>query len=113
MSDIRDQIRAAAFNQSKASKIVMYAGQEIEVRQPEVGVAFAKNTAGDERSGKTMVVQMLIDYCYVPGTDEKVFDDADMDALLALPFNGDWLRLNQAINELTDLDAAVAKQAKN
>lgn len=113
MSNIRDQIRTAAFNQPKASKIVNYAGQDIEVRQPEVGVAFSKNSDGVERPRNVLVVQMLIDYCYVPGTDEKVFEDTDIDALLAMPFNGDWLRLNQAINDLTDLNTAIAEQAKN
>ncbi len=53
---------------------------------------------------------MLVRYCYVPGTDERVFDPADVDAILAFPFGPDFVKIQEAITELTGLDMTEAEE---
>ena len=110
MSELRDKIRAAAFNQKCRSKTVEYAGVEIEIRQPPVGAVLGREGSEDR---KALMSHMLINYCYVPGTDEKVFDGADVDSLMAVPFNKEWIAINEAINALTDLGEVRKEEAKN
>lgn len=110
MSELRDKIRTAAFNQKCRSKIVSYAGVDIEIRQPPVGVVLGREGASDR---KALMSHMLINYCYVPGTDEKVFEEADIEALMAVPFNKEWIAINEAIDSLTDLGETRKEEAKN
>lgn len=105
----RDAIRSAVFNQSAKKEVVTFAGIEIELRQPPIGAILMQNT--DDR--KSLMVKMLIDYCYVPDTEERVFEDTDKEMIMAMPFNKDWTTLQNAISRLTDIDAEVSKQSKN
>lgn len=110
MSELRDKIREAAFNQRSKSKIVSYAGVEIELRQPSVGVVLGREGSSDR---KALMSHMLINYCYVPGTDERVFDEADVEALMSMPFNSEWMAINEAIDSLTNLNEIRKDEVKN
>jgi hypothetical protein len=101
---IRDQLRTAIFsNNAVATKRIMFFDAEIEIRQPSTGEVLA--TKDDDNSQRGLV-SILVRYAYVPGTNEKVFEEADADAILALPFGPDMLRVNEAIAELTKIDVA-------
>jgi hypothetical protein len=99
----RDNIRAAIFGSENAkikSKIVTFFGADVELRQSTIGSLDAR-TSGDE---KYTIVGAIIENAYVPGTDEKVFDEGDRDMLTALPFGADIQRLTKAMNELSETD---------
>lgn len=101
----RNAIRAAIFNQSVRSKIVQFAGVDVEIRQPAIGAVL--DIHGGQINQADMATRMLLDYCFVPGTNEKVFEPADAEAIHAMPFNADWTNLTSEINALTGIEAAL------
>lgn len=110
-SDTRDQLRARIFsadNRKFRSEVVEFFGMEVEVRQPSLGQILNAQNMDDRREA---IIKIIIDYCYVPGTNERVFEAADRDSLMALPFGEDILRVNEAITRMTQID--VAGERKN
>jgi hypothetical protein len=90
----------------KALEINMF-GHKVEVRQPSVGQLLELET-GDDR--KKSLVNMLVGYCYVPGSNDKLFTQEDSGELLALPA-GEWLNeFNTAISKLTGVDTEDAEK---
>jgi len=107
----RDDIRKAIVSNSKPKSLtVEFFGTTIELRQPPMGKIFEFQSMGDR--GKA-AARMIIDYAYVPGKNEKVFDEADLNLILAMPFGADLARINKAIAELTDIDFEIGEAAKN
>lgn len=107
----RDELRAAIFDskskQRKSKEIELF-GQKVDIRQPTVGQVSKMANRTDNVSA---IVQILIEYAYVPGTDDKVFEDSDRDSLMDMP-TGKWLDdLNKAITELTGIN--VETDVKN
>ena len=108
----RDNIRSKIFNaknKHRKSKVIDFMGEDVEVRQPTVKQVqeLAKEARKEDSDA---VLLSIMEYCYVPGTDDKVFEDADKDGLLDLPV-GEWLNnLNQAIEEMTGVDVRMAEK---
>ena len=100
----RDETRTAIFHNSKPKSIEFkFFGVLIELRQPPMKqVMEAQATAADDRS--KAAAQMVVRYAYVPGTNERVFDEADIDGILNMPFGSDLADLNLKIAELTNVD---------
>ena len=98
----RDEIRSAIFAEKKlATKQVKFFGMDIEIRQPVLATVLAVQNNEDRQSA---VIDTLVKYAYVPGTNDKVFEEADTDSLLKLPFGKDFLRVSTALTEITDVD---------
>ncbi len=108
----RDSMRSKIFsgaNKHRKSKIIDFMGEDVEVRQPTVKQVqeLAKEARKEDSDA---VLLSIMEYCYVPGTEDKVFDAADKDQLLGLPV-GEWLNnLNQAIEEMTGVDVRAAEK---
>ena len=103
----RDTIRNAILTGRVAKTLLVTAfGIELEMRQPSLGDILDLQ---DMESTKERVIQSLINYCYVPGTKEKVFDVADNDILAALPFDDNFTAIQEAIADLTGVDVDNAK----
>ncbi len=104
----RDELRKALLGTApKAeSKIIKMFGVDLEIRQPSLGSIMA---AREENDQAIRAVDMIIEYAYVPGTDDHVFEMTDRDVIKNWPFGKDLTRLNAAIAELTgvDVDAVV------
>ena len=111
----RDTIRTKIFsgkNKHRKTKIIDFMGEDVEVRQPTVKQVqeLAKEAKKEDSDA---VLLSIMEYCYVPGTEDKVFEDADKDELLGLPV-GEWLNnLNQAIEEMTGVDVRAAEKNLN
>lgn len=98
----RDTIRGKIFASKEFDKrIVDFFGEKIELRQPSLGLVLQVQ---DEEDRKSAVIDTLVKYAYVPGTDEKVFESGDEDSLLALPFGPDFIRVSNALEELTKVN---------
>jgi len=97
-NDIRKSIFAA---KNRLSETVEFLGAQIEIRQPTLGDALDYQQEEDRKIG---MAKILISYCYLPDTDVRVFEEADTDMILGLPFGADMVRVNRAINKLTGLD---------
>jgi len=108
-SSARDKIRSSVFSGKsfKKKKISLF-GSPVEIRQPSVGQLMAMEQSGDRTEA---LVNMLVNYCYVPGTSEKVFEKGDRAAILELPVS-DWLsQFNEAIAELSGI--SIEEPEKN
>lgn len=112
---LRNQIRAAIFdseNTKPKHEPLTFFGQKIEIRQPDLDTILTfSNSAGDDR--KHMMVSMIVMWAFVPGTDERVFEETDQDQLLKLPFGPDFAALNKAIQNLTDVTLLAQAAEKN
>jgi hypothetical protein len=98
----RDTIRAKIFSARKpASRIVSFFGEDIEIRQPLLGDILDAQANEDRQSA---IIQMLVDRAYIPGTDEKLFDDSDADNFKTMPFGAEFLRISKAMEELSEVN---------
>lgn len=103
-STLRDAILTDIKTTVKA-EIVNFFGQDIEIRQPTVGQMEKAVSAEDKSSS---ITDMLIAYAFVPGTEDKVFETADVDTLKTLPYNEDVQEVMKAITRLTGVDVKAA-----
>lgn len=95
----RNTVRSAIFSQKRATKLVtLDDGTEIEVRQISVGDLL---DSLDRKTMRERITKMLMDSCFVPGTDDKVFEEADYDTLLEMPSGGVYQKLIDACNSFT------------
>lgn len=109
----RDSIRTKIFADAKSRfqrKVVDFQGVDIEVRQPSLGQIMG---AQENESNTEGTIKLAIEHCYVPGTEEKIFDDADKDSLLALPFDQGMANINQAIADMTGISLTEDDAEKN
>lgn len=110
----RDTIRAAALGESKQrSEIVRWRDVEIEVRQPTVGQRSAILKAGGDRESPDMgrmLAVATVRCSFVPGSGERVFDDADVDALLDQPCGGSADELGSAVLRLLNVSPEDARK---
>lgn len=106
----RKALRAAIFaaeNTKPKSVLFKLFGNEVEIRQPTVGQI---TKIAERKNNVSVIVAVLIEYCYVPNTEEKVFEEADREQLLDMP-TGQWLNdFNKAIEELTGVDVKAAEK---
>jgi hypothetical protein len=99
---VRDTIRSKIFaSKDFAKEEVDFFGEKLELRQPNLGQVLAVQSDDDRQSA---VIDTLIKYAYVPGTEEKVFESGDSAALLELPFGADFVRISTALEKLTSVN---------
>lgn len=108
----RDNIRAKVFasdTRKGETALIDFFGTTIELRQPSIGeIQKFGDAVGDDKSiGFTNI---LIDYAYVPNTDEKVFEEGDVADLNELPFGADVQRVIAAIEKFTNLSVNDAEK---
>lgn len=82
-------------------KLITFNGVEIELRQPKLGDILDAQSETDRTRG---VIDTLIKHAYVPGTDERVFEEADTETLRNMPFGQDFIGVNTALEELTEVN---------
>ena len=98
----RDELRTKIFSAKvlKTEKVNLF-GAEVEIRQPTLGDIIKTQGMEDRAAG---IVYLLISYCYVPGTDEKVFDPADEKTLLGMPFDESFTSASIAITRMIGVE---------
>lgn len=106
----RDDIRAKIFaNTGKPkSKVITFFDTEVELRQPSVGEIEELQDTVEVNKART--VRTLIRYAYVPGTDEKMFDNADIEGLSQLPWSKGFSTVVKTVAELTGVDIGGAEK---
>lgn len=109
----KNDIRAAIFadeNRKPGRKVITLFGQEVEIRQPTLAQITKLGKASAANDKIPPIVRIMIEYIYVPGTEDKIFDIADAEQLATMP-SGKWLSdLNKAIEELTGVDVEAAEK---
>ncbi len=98
----RNELRAQIFAAKELKReIITFFGAEIELRQPTLGDILTVRDSDDRQAA---VVGILMNYAYVPGSDEKVFEEGDAATILEMPWNSDFTKLNSALERLTDIN---------
>ncbi|MEE8599296.1 MAG: hypothetical protein V3S69_07320 [Dehalococcoidales bacterium] len=105
----RDEMRAKLLGDKHLAKttLVTLFGVELELRQPTLGAILASREVGDV---KVRTTDVFINYAYVPGTDERVFEDTDRDLILNWPFTEELVQVQEAIADLTGIDLGAAEE---
>ncbi len=104
----RDEIRAKVFASSNTvTEVLDVYGTQIELKPPTLGALMDAQDAPDT---KTSVARMIIEYSYVPGTQIRVFEEADIDSILDLRFGEDLRKMQAAITRLSGVDMDQAKE---
>ena len=90
-----------------------FKGVSVELRQPTITQFLTTNQTaeGEERNQARVTIKMIIEYTYLEGTDDKLFEDADLDALLNMPMSGEFFEMISKMNDL--LDIKVDSKVKN
>lgn len=92
----RDAIRAQIASAKPQSEVIDFFGADIEFRQPTIGTILEmRQVEASEAS-----FMMLLNFAFVPDTNEKVFELTDEDWLRELPFGEDMQRVISAVNKL-------------
>ena len=106
-------IRSKIFSRTKSKSIqVEFFGETLEIRQPSMRQLFSLQA--DEENLARRAARMIIEYSFIPGTNDKVFDKADLETIENMPFGQDLRRLQDAITELTGIgDDAQKDMEKN
>lgn len=112
----RERMRANILGAKAQSELVIVFGEELELRQPSLGVIMAAKTEGTTNQ----VTTMMTGYAYIPGTNEKVFEEGDADAIMELPMGPDMKRFLDAMNKLLgvevdakELEAKISDRTKS
>ncbi len=104
----RDELRGKLLSSHTAKTVILKLFDiEIELHQPSLADVLGYKETEDK---KERVADMIIQYAYVPGTKERVFETGDRPQILAWPFGKDVLALQNAIVELTGVDVAGAEE---
>lgn len=103
----RDALRARIFKSRTAKRktlTLFEEGTEVEVRQPTIGdiMEAQSQDSGDERN--FAIVQIMLRYCYVPGTDTKVFEESDIANIKEMPMGNWFTNLIEVFNEFVNAD---------
>jgi hypothetical protein len=103
---IRDHILGSGAAKPKSELIDLF-GMQVEIRQPSLK---AMMEAREIEDNNQRIATMIVYYTYVPGTDDRVFEDSDIPEILSWPFGADLTRLNAAITKLTGIDVSVKQE---
>ena len=104
----RSNVRSKLFGKKEfAYRDIDLFGETVRVVQPSVGQILK---AQQNQDTKNALVNLLIDYCYIPGTKEKVFEKGDEAAIMEWPVGPWFSELNSAIADLTNIDVSGASK---
>ncbi len=105
----RDQMRAVLLGDpaKPESEDIEIFGIKVEFRQPTFGAMMDARTIADD---KTRTVEMIVAYAFVPGTNERVFEDTDRDTILSWPFSSDIVEIQRVIARLTGVDIEAIEE---
>lgn len=88
MGTLRDELRAATLGAPSVQdkKLVEWGGKKFEVRRPTLKQTQSIQSLAKKKNGEVddalALVQGIIHCVYAPGTDERVFEQADVDGIV-------------------------------
>lgn len=111
VASARDSLRAALLsskNYKPKSVIVKLFGMDVEVKQQTIE-EMMKLQAMEGDSPDTAAARMIVRFCYVPGTNERLFEEGDIPTIQQWPFGEDVVRLQQVVAKLQGINVEEAK----
>ncbi len=116
---LRDQLRAVTVGSKNVfkSKVLEHRGLKFEIRQPSIAgrKELRKKLIDEEGSFDVFdaLVWMVILYTFVPGTNERVFDEEDYDTLVAQPTGGYMETFSLTASDFMSIDPeTIAKNSE-
>lgn len=108
----RDEIRSKVFSADTFKRETVEAfGTIIEIRQTTLGrVLELQGKLSQDRKGA--IALAFVEFCHVPETNERLFDEADLDGILSLPFGEDFQRVQDVINKLMGVTEKDIEEAE-
>lgn len=99
----RDEMRKALFSIKAKSEIIDFQGVLIEIKAPCIGQVLddSENTQNDR---KEAFAQAVIRSCYVPGTDERVFEAGDLLEIVNWPAGDAINKLQAAMSKVMGVE---------
>jgi hypothetical protein len=108
----------SAVNKYKKSLIVEFFGQQVEIKQSSlfdiINRTNSKNTVvGDTATedDTPVIIFILLNHTYIAGTEILLFDEADVEQLMSMPYGEDFNRVVSAYNDLSGIK--VDREIKN
>jgi hypothetical protein len=102
----RDTIRQAILDSKPEVNIIDVFGVKVEIKAPDLeGLLQYRGAQVDD----TIMARSIVDHCYVPETEEKVFDEADVAVLMKQKMTPDMKKLIGAINKSMGGDEELPK----
>ena len=111
-SATRDGLRTkllSASNTKPRSEVLTLFGQQVEVRQPSLGAILDFQQYEDR---KEQAARAIIKYVFVPGTDERIFEEGDIPTIMNWPFTGEVLALSQTLDKLVGINPEDLEASK-
>lgn len=106
----RDSLRQTIFDgeRTKCKRApVTFNGAKFELQQPTITEVTELN---ERPEASSRVAVMLIKHAYVPGTNERVFEEADYEVLASLPYTPELTAIQETMtNFLVGDDKAAEK----
>jgi hypothetical protein len=93
----RDELRSAFLDAPIESELIDYRGFQIELRPQELGDLLQYREASND---DTIMARAIIAHCWVPGTNERIFDDADIPQIMKVKMTADMRRLTTKITKM-------------
>lgn len=116
----RDALREVTIGSNKNFKkeIVEVNGKELEVRQPSVAdrdklIERCKPAGSDDISWTDFMIWNVILNTYVPGTNERVFEDGDYESLRNQPTNSFLDEIANVANRLAGAENDSVKKPES
>ncbi len=105
----RDQLRAALIGKKHVGKtaLVTLFGVDIEMHQPTLASILDSRNEDDDRR---RTADVFINYAFVPGTNERIFEDTDTETILNWPFTDELLEVQKTIADLTGVDLGAVEE---
>lgn len=119
MSEMKDKLRSVTVGAPKhfKSQMVKVGDAEFEVKQPTVAARAAILKAAKAQGGDAdkieigaLQVEAVMRCTFVPGTSERVFEDADRDSLMQQPAGSFVDDLAAVALDLLNVDAKVVEK---
>lgn len=105
----RNKLRTTIFSGDHLEvkrKVITFNGVPLELRQPTVNDFLNmqdESTEDNPDKKKQFAISFLIQYAFIPGTEERLFETGDMEMLCSMPMNNSFMQVMQAANELMDI----------
>lgn len=98
-------------NKRLKTVVVKFFGVDVEIKQRNLVAAFGVSDALKDMEPAERPLYILLNDVFVPGTDENVFDAADLEQLKSLPSDDNYERVFRAWSKLNNID--VEQEEKN
>lgn len=109
-ANMRDAIRTAILDSKGTVEVIEVFGVKVEIRTPSLEDLLQYRNATEDSN---IMARAIVNNCWVPGTDDHVFDEADIPQIMKLKFSPDMKKLNATINKILGGDEEIQKKVED